>query len=82
LSQQLAGALAQHVSQQIFEFPWLAQGYNGIVLHGVSFLREMWLASSPPRYAAPSQIAVTNFDAYLDHLAQPVAVRALLNQMA
>jgi hypothetical protein len=29
--------LAQHVSQQIFEFPWLAQGCNGIVLHGVSY---------------------------------------------
>jgi hypothetical protein len=31
LSQQLAGALAQHVSQQIFEFPWLAQGYMRIL---------------------------------------------------
>jgi len=25
----------------------------------------MWLASSPPRYAAPSQITVTNFAAQL-----------------
>jgi hypothetical protein len=58
-------SLAQHVGQQIFEFPWLAQGDNGVVLHGVSLLREMWSASSPPRYAASSQTAVTNFAAYL-----------------
>ena len=63
LCQELASTLPQHVGQQIFEFPWLAQGNNGIVGHGVSLLREMWLASSPPRYAAPSQIAVTNFAA-------------------
>jgi hypothetical protein len=66
LDQKLASTLAQHVAQQIFEFPWLAQGNNGIVAHGVSLLREMWLASSsPPRYAASFQTAVTNFDALL-----------------
>jgi hypothetical protein len=64
-SQELARSLAQHVGQQIFEFPWLAQGNNGIVLQGVSLLREMWSASSPPRYAASSQTDVTNFAAYL-----------------
>jgi hypothetical protein len=64
-SQELAHSLAQHVGQQIFEFPWLAQGNNGIVLQGVSLLREMWSASSPPRYAASSQTDVTNFAAYL-----------------
>ena len=44
LCQKLASALAQNIGQQIFEFPWLAQGNNCIVLHGVSRLREMWLA--------------------------------------
>jgi hypothetical protein len=68
LCQKLASALPQHVGQQIFEFPWLVQGDNGIFAHGVSLLREMWLASSPPRYAAFFQTAVTNFAAYLGAL--------------
>ena len=43
MRQELASSLAHHVGQQIFEFPWLAQGNNSIVGHGVSLLREMWL---------------------------------------
>jgi hypothetical protein len=38
LSQELASTRAQNIGQQILEFPWLTQGNNGIVGHGVSLL--------------------------------------------
>lgn len=38
LSQELARSLAQHIGQQIVEFPWLPQGNNGIHSPGVSLL--------------------------------------------
>ena len=50
-SQELAGSLAKHVGQQIFEVPWLAKGNNSIVGHGVSLLsgRCGWLITATIR---------------------------------
>jgi hypothetical protein len=63
MRQKLASPLAKHVGQQVFEFPWPAQGDNGIVSHGVSLLSGDVAGSSPPRCAASSHSAVTNFRA-------------------
>jgi hypothetical protein len=59
LSQELTRSLPQHVGQQIFEFPWLEKGNNGILFHGVSLLagRCGWLHhrhDTPPPRRPPS----------------------------
>src|SRR4051794_22134989 len=64
LRQQGSRALAQNFGERIGELGWLDQLDDSILDHGVSLLR--WReARTPPRYAASTPHAVTNFRAYL-----------------
>ena len=62
LRQQRSRAVAQHLGQRIGECPWLGELENISLGHGVSLLR--WRSGrlrTPPRYAASTLHAVTNF---------------------
>jgi hypothetical protein len=62
LRQQRSSAVAQHLGQWIGKSSWLAELENLSLGHGVSLLR--WRSGGiehPPRYAALSLHAVTNF---------------------